>query len=185
MHKLIKKPEQSFHSFGGNLQLLIQQIINVLKMIGIIIALGFVAACQHTTEAVIDIEATPAEVWAVLSDASSFQQWNPVHVRIEGEFKKGSQVTVHLKEPSGEINVFDSTVRAVDDQKLLSQGGGTPGLFTFSHSFSLKPKNGGTQVTQREEFKGLGVIFIDMAWTQKAYESVNLALKAQVEKKTK
>lgn len=143
--------------------------------------LFFLAGCSHVAEAETQINAPPEAVWEILSDAPGFQDWNPVHVKIEGEFREGQKVRVHLREPDGEINTFDSNVTSVVPAREIRQGGGFPGIFTFSHSFVLEPRNDGTHLVQREEFRGLGVMFIDMDWTQEAYESVNAALKERVE----
>lgn len=149
----------------------ILQAVPVLGLVG----------CSHVTQAETQIAASPEAVWEVLSNAEGYEDWNPVHVRMEGAFREGEKVTVHLREPSGEINTFDSKVRSVVPNREIRQGGGFPGLFTFRHSFVLEPRDGGTYLIQREKFAGLGVIFIDMSWTQAAYDSVNEALKKEVE----
>jgi hypothetical protein len=60
-------------------------------------------------------------------------------------------------------------------------GGGVPALLTFSHSFRLEPVASGTRVIQREEFGGVGVLFVDFDWVKPGYESVNAALKRTAE----
>jgi hypothetical protein len=127
------------------------------------------------------IAAPPTTVWAVLSDAARYEMWNPVHVRIEGVFREGAEVKIHLKEPSGKITVFDATVRRMVEREILNQGGGTPGIFTFNHTFRLEPIEGGTRVTQREEFRGVGVIFFGTDWVKTSYQQVNEALKRRAE----
>jgi hypothetical protein len=143
--------------------------------------LAFGLAGCKTVETDILIAARPATIWAILSDAAGYERWNPVHVRVDGEFREGAKVRIHLKEPDGKISQFDATVRRLDPESLLNQGGGIPGLFTFNHTFRLEPADGGTRVTQREEFRGVGVIFFGTDWVKTSYQQVNEALKREAE----
>ncbi len=66
-------------------------------------------------------------------------------------------------------------------EREKNQGGGTPGLFTFNHTFRLEPADGGTRFTHREEFRGIGVIFFGLGWVDESYGRVNEALKQKAE----
>jgi hypothetical protein len=138
------------------------------------------SACQ-TAHTEVTIGARPATVWGVLTDAARYPEWNPVHVRIEGQYREGEEVKVHLREPGGKVNQFKSKVRRVVSERELNQGGGVPAFFTFNHTFLLEPVEGGTRVTQREEFRGIGLLFMDMSWAENSYKEVNLALKVRAE----
>ncbi len=129
----------------------------------------------------IDIDASPARVWSIITDAARYAEWNPVHVRLEGSYAEGETMWVHLKEPSGKVSRFKSKVRHFLAGSCLNQGGGLPGMFTFNHTFTLAPMGAGTRVTQTEVFQGLGVLFFDTSWVSAAYESVNAALKQRAE----
>jgi len=141
------------------------------------------SGCSHIVETSVDIDAEPSQVWSFLSDASSFEDWNPVHYKMVGDFKVGQTVRVHVRKPSGETIDFDSTIKEMEPEKKLRQGGGTWGIFTFDHSFVLDTIDGGTRVTQRERFAGLGLIFFDTGWVEEAYPKVTNGLKIAVEKK--
>jgi hypothetical protein len=136
--------------------------------------------CKTVTAETV-VAAKPATVWRVLSDARGFERWNPVHVRVEGTFREGERVKIHVKDGNGKVSAFDSNVRRVVVERELAQGGGVPGFLTFSHSFRLEPVVGGTRVVQREEFRGAGVPFMDLDWVQPGYEAVNAALKRLAE----
>jgi hypothetical protein len=142
--------------------------------------LAGVGGCKTVTVETV-IQAKPATVWRVLSDAPGFEHWNPVHVRVEGVFREGEVVRMHVKDGKGKVSAFNSTVRRVVPDWELAQGGGVPGLLTFSHSFRLEPVAGGTRVVQREEFSGAGVLFVDLDWVEPGYNSVNSALKRRAE----
>ena len=38
------------------------------------------------------IEATPEEIWEVLMDTSTYPEWNPVFVQVEGVYAEGVKV---------------------------------------------------------------------------------------------
>ena len=43
-------------------------------------------------------------------------------------------------------------------------------MLTFDHTWRLEAVDGGTRVTQFEEYKGIGVLFWDPAWVEEAYK---------------
>ncbi len=134
-----------------------------------------------TVNTEIVIEAKPATVWKIVSDAPGFERWNPVHVKIDGVFREGEKITIHLKDGAGKVSAFPATVRKVVPGVELNSGGGFPGLFTFSHTFRLEPHEQGTRLTHREEFRGIGVPFFQLDWVDSSYRSVNEAVKARAE----
>ena len=47
----------------------------------------------------IEIAASAQRVWDILTDFSSYPQWNPFIRRISGEAKIGERLDVHLEPP--------------------------------------------------------------------------------------
>ena len=45
----------------------------------------------YTLEASIQIEATPAQVWAVLTDTAAYPDWNPFIIRSSGTVRVGTR----------------------------------------------------------------------------------------------
>ena len=43
------------------------------------------------------IEATPEEIWEVLMDTSTYPEWNPVFVQVEGIYAEGPKCRIRLK----------------------------------------------------------------------------------------
>lgn len=149
---------------------------------GVVLALlgAALGGCKTVTVETV-IRAKPATVWSVLSDAPGFARWNPVHVKVEGEFREGEVVRIHVKDGTGKVSAFPSTVRRLAPERALAQGGGVPGFLTFDHSFHLEAVDGGTRVVQREQFRGAGVLFADLDWVEDGYRRVNAALKQTAE----
>ena len=65
-------------------------------------------ACTNSREPVIQIrtdiviQASPAEVFAVLADFERYPQWNPYHRSVQGEFVEGAPLNIHILRPDGE-----------------------------------------------------------------------------------
>ena len=54
---------------------------------------------RETFHAEITIEATPEEVWSVLTDAPGYAAWNPLLVPVSGDFSEGAEVEYQM--PNG------------------------------------------------------------------------------------
>ncbi len=48
-------------------------------------------------ETSIDIAASPERVWRLLADPATYQDWNPLTPRIDGELVVGEEVTLHVR----------------------------------------------------------------------------------------
>lgn len=147
-------------------------------------AIGLPAALLAATgrEAVrteIVIPAPPEAVWAVLSDPAGFSEWNPVLVEVNGAYREGERVTNRVV-MGGEPTTMTSRVVRVEPNRLLNQSGGPPGVLTFDHTWELAPVEGGTRVTQHEEYRGIGVWFWDASVMEPLYARANEALRDRV-----
>ena len=136
---------------------------------------------RETFHAEITIEATPEEVWSVLTDAPGYAAWNPLLVPVSGEFSEGAEVEYQMTQPNGRQSTMKTRVRKVVILEELGQHAGIPGVLTADHTWRLEPTPGGTRVIQHEVDNGAAMLFWDSSWVQPAYESVNVALKRRVE----
>ena len=136
---------------------------------------------RETFHAEITIDATPEEVWSVLTDASNYAAWNPLLVPISGEIREGGEVEYRMTQPDGTQSIMKSTVEKVVALKELHQRAGIPGILTAHHSYRLEPTQGGTRLIQHEVDNGVAMLFWDSSWVQPTYEAVNQALKLRVE----
>ena len=101
------------------------------------------------------IEATPETIWTILTDSSSYPEWDPGMERIEGRIAPGEKIKVFTKLNPGRtfpVKVTDF----VPGQKMTWSGGIPLGLFKCERTFSLSPQgNGTTEFTMREVLSGL------------------------------
>ena len=126
------------------------------------------------------VPAPPEEVWAVLTDAASYKEWNPVFVDVQGEYREGAKLSYQMKDQSGKQSKVVATVTKLDPEHELNQFGGIRGIITFDHHWFLEPVEGGTRVTQHEEYRGVYVWFWNPSWFESAYARANEALRDRV-----
>lgn len=133
----------------------------------------------------IDISASPAAAWAVITDFKSYPEWNPFIRRIVGEPRVGARLQVTVK-PQGQKEMsFKPTVLKCEPDRELRWLGRVlvPGIFDGEHSFTIQPKDGGCRVLHEEVFSGFMVpLYRNMLdLTERSFFAANEALKKRVE----
>jgi hypothetical protein len=103
----------------------------------------------------ITILARPETVWALLTDAAGYPEWNSTVERIDGRIAAGEKVTVYAKVSSG--RAFPLKVTEFAPHQSMVWAGGMPlGLFTGARSFTLTPMaDGMIEFTMAEAYSGL------------------------------
>jgi hypothetical protein len=142
---------------------------------------------MRTIETGITIEAPPERVWAILTDFSTYPDWNPFIRRVAGDVAVGERIEVTLQPADSKPQKFRPRVEALDPPHEFCWLGnlGVAGLFDGAHQFRLEAvSGGGTRFIHREEFGGIlaGVIlrFVG-AKTRAGFEAMNAALKDRAE----
>ncbi len=100
------------------------------------------------------IEATPETIWAILTDAARYPEWDLGVDRIDGNIALGEKIAAHSKLRPG--RAFPVKVSEfVPGRKMVWSGGIPLGLFRGERTFTLTPRgNGVTEFTLREVFSG-------------------------------
>jgi hypothetical protein len=117
----------------------------------------------YRLQASIDINATPQQVWAVLSDLPHYGDWNPFIVSSSGDLRVGSTLTNKMHDATGDTT-FTPTVEVVrPGQELRWIGKVGPGMvFDGEHTFTLQALGAGrTRLNQQEDFTGVAVPFFE------------------------
>ena len=89
-----------------------------------------------------------AIIWEILSDTGRYHEWNPVFVRVDGDYKEGATLKNTVRFPTGALVEMSAHVKTVTPMREVHQHGGTPGLITFDHQWLPEPVEGGTRVIQ-------------------------------------
>ena len=129
----------------------------------------------------ISIDATPSQVWEVITNTSQYNEWNSVMLLLEGSIKEGDLVKYRFTQEEGKYYDIPSRVKKIIPTSLLNQGGGTFGIITFDHKYILNEKKGETELVVHEDYRGVFVPFWNPEPVQKAYDRLNEDIKNRVE----
>lgn len=109
----------------------------------------------------ITIAASPEVIWAILTNAARYAEWDPGVERIEGIIAAGERLIAYTKLNPG--RALPVIVREfIPRQKMVWRGGMPLGLFKGERTFTLKPQHDGrVEVTACECLSGPLLPLID------------------------
>ena len=104
--------------------------------------------------ATVKIKASPETIWAILTNAPAYPEWEPGVDRIEGRIAPGEKITAYTKLSPG--RAFPVKVTEFRPGQKMTWTGGMPlGLFKGERTFTLAPQNNGVvEFTVHEIFSG-------------------------------
>jgi len=140
---------------------------------------------RKNLSSVIVINAPPDTVWKEFTDFNEYPKWNPFIKSIAGEVKIGNTIHVVIQPKGGTPMNFNPVITQLNDNEILQWEGQLflPGVFTGKHSFQvIRIDNNKTKFIQKEDFKGVLVMFVDLNPTLEGFKSMNALLKERVEK---
>ncbi len=136
----------------------------------------------------IEINASPEQVWQVLTDFSALPDWNPFIRSIEGDLNVGDRLKVYIKASKGMGMSFRPTVLRAEPNRELRWIGRLmmPGLMDGEHSFIIEPlEDNHVRFIQSESFTGVLVPFMSALGVFKnaliGFDEMNQALKRRAE----
>lgn len=142
---------------------------------------------MRTIQTEIEVLASAARTWDVLTATAEWPQWNPFVVELSGRLEVGSPLSVRLKLPGRNAMAMRPVVTKVEPGREFRWRGklGIAGIFDGEHGFRVTPDGEGRcRFEQFENFSGLLVLPI-LAMigtdTRAGFESMNKALKARAE----
>ena len=99
------------------------------------------------------IDADPLTVWGLLTDPAGYPSWNPAVLSLDGRIAVGEKIAlVSVVDPK---RTFRLTVSRLDAPRTMVWSDGMPlGLFRGVRTFTLTPRDGGTEFTMEEVFSG-------------------------------
>lgn len=132
------------------------------------------------------INASPETIWAILTNAPKYPEWDPTVDRIEGQIASGAKITAYTKLSPG--RAFPVTVTEFKpDQKMVWASSMPLGLFKGARTFTLTPQGIGiTRFELREVFSGLLLPLIGRTLPDlnNAFAQFATGLKQRAESKT-
>jgi hypothetical protein len=133
-------------------------------------------------DAAATIDAPPEAVWAILTDAPAYAQWDSGVQQVEGRIAPGEKIKVVSEANPG--RAFPVEVTEFEPGRSMVWSGGMPlGLFKGVRTFTLAPEASGTRFTMREEYSGplLPLIWRSMPDLGPSFEQFARGLKARAE----
>jgi hypothetical protein len=105
-------------------------------------------------EAVARIDASPTEVWALLTDVRGWRDWDSGVDRVEGRVALGERITVYATMIRS--RPFTATVTELRPAEAMRWRGGLPlGIAVIDRTYSIDAQDdGGTVLTVREDHSG-------------------------------
>jgi hypothetical protein len=115
----------------------------------------------YTINASIEIDATPDEVWSVLTDLEAYDEWNPFIVSSSGAVEAGATLTNTMRDATGDTTFTPTVLTAAPGRELRWLGKLGPGaVFDGEHAFLIEAAGPGrVRLTQTERFSGVAVPF--------------------------
>jgi hypothetical protein len=137
----------------------------------------------------VEIQASPEQVWAVLTDFSSFPRWNPFIRKASGPITPGSKIKIELRLYGKTLMPLSPTLIMVEPPGELRwfAGNKPSGVFDVERFFILEPNaSGGTLFRQGEDCTGFLAPFILSLGLEtrilRGYERLGRALKKRSER---
>jgi hypothetical protein len=137
---------------------------------------------MESYDAAATIDAPPEAVWAILTDAPAYAQWDSGVQKVEGRIAPGEKIKVVSEANPG--RAFPVKVTQFEPGRSMVWSGGMPlGLFKGVRTFTLTPESRATRFTMREEYTGplLPVIWRSMPDLGPSFEQFARGLKARAE----
>ena len=106
------------------------------------------------------IEAAPATIWAILTDAPSYSQWDSGVISVDGRIAPGEKL--RLVSEANPKRTFSLKVTEFRPGERMTWEGGMPlGLFRGVRTFTPSPQGNATRFTVREQYTGA---LLPMIW---------------------
>ncbi len=117
---------------------------------------------RMTYDVAIGIAAAPEQIWARLTDASAFPQWNRTVTSIEGRIALGERLAI--KVPLAPGRTFKPRVTTFEPGHRMVWSDGMAPMFKGARTFTLTPNaDGTTTFAMSETFKGVMLPMIKRA----------------------
>ena len=129
------------------------------------------------------IQASPDTIWAILTDAPNYPNWDSGVQEVEGRIALGEKIKVRSE--ANPDRAFPVEVTEFSAGRRMTWTGGMPlGLFKGVRTFVLSPQaEGATKFTMREEYTGplLPLIWRSMPDLGPSFEKFANGLKERAE----
>ncbi|HEX4417224.1 MAG TPA: SRPBCC domain-containing protein [Kofleriaceae bacterium] len=138
---------------------------------------------EHATS--IDVRATPARIWALLTNAADFPRWNSTVSRIAGTIAQGEKLALEV--PAAPGRTFKPKVTRLEPERSMVWSDGFAPMFKGVRTFTLTPNpDGSTAFSMVEVLSGMMLPMIKGSLPDfgPVFETYAADLKREAEKTT-
>ena|SRR5215472_7641109 len=131
------------------------------------------------------IAASPNVVWAILTDAAGYAEWNPEIIAIDGQLARGEHIKARVRLGSGALRTVPLQVTVFDPPSRMQWTGGLPlGLFVGLRTFTVTPSGRGSEFRLHLRMSGplAPLILKSVGNRQPEVDSFSAALKRRAER---
>ncbi len=159
-----------------------------IGLLMLVLALLTLSKCHTLVETSIEINATPEQVWSVLTNFETYPEWNPFIKQISGTPEAGQTLSVTIEPPGGKSQHFTPRVLSAEPGHELRWLGqvGMARVFDGRHYFVIDTEgqpDGWVKFVHGESFEGLLVPFMAKQLDTKVrqgFEAMNQALAERI-----
>lgn len=135
----------------------------------------------------VTISASPEKVWNVLTDFSTYKEWNPFIRSISGKLEKGGKLILRLHIPASKPMIFEPEIIGLEPYREIRWLGKFlfKGIFDGEHYLLINDNGEGTvNFVQGEKFQGILLPLLKgtLIKTRQGFEGMNQALKQRCER---
>lgn len=133
------------------------------------------------------IQTPPQRVWEILTDFTTYPDWNPFIIAVSGRLEPGATLEIRLQPPNQPALSFRPRLLAVRPGRELRWLGRLliPGLFDGEHAFEIEELDSRRcRLRHSERFSGLMPLLAGerlLKPTRAGFEAMNRALKTRAE----
>ena len=142
---------------------------------------------MKTIRTQIDVDATPATVWSVMTDFDAWPSWNDVFVKMAAEPRLEGDVAFRIHLVGLPKMNISAKMREWEPQGAMAWEAGMSGIFVGHHFFRLEALGeSGTRVLHGEDFHGFVPVLT--VWgpfksaIERSYRRFNAQLKERAER---
>lgn len=133
-----------------------------------------------------EIDAPPEIVWEILTDLSTYDEWNPHITAASGDLRENADVKIEVLPPGSQTKKMTATITRLEPPRTLQWVATIPFSWVFEgcHTFELHPiDNDRTQFINYERLSGVLVPFVVSDDAQQGYEAMNDSLAERAEQR--
>jgi hypothetical protein len=134
----------------------------------------------------IDIDAEPDTIWRVLTDFSSYGDWNPMLRNVHTELQPGAAVRFEVLREGARSLKLKANITTLSEPRGLAWRGGSAPILSGEHFFRIEPlAGGGCRFHHGEHFTGVLLPLVKgmLKNAPDLYRVMNEALKRRVEER--